>query len=255
MSQRLCVQDAVLVNISSMEPNLDHIQSNNTADDQSISNGNIFKIGIIKYIGIIDGIDSSSLMTEWIGIELVECIEGGHNGIINGTKYFQCPAGHGIHTRITNVIRKLESYEVTKKLQEIIILFKTRLGEYVNALSERDDYIEQLKNTHRHLRGLLKAAQANYRNGLKESPSSMSKSTDINSPSLQSIAPASYNQAPINKFNPSNKILSVESQDSVLTDVTASTQPNNNQQESSIINLSTIDGMLIYRSIHSHIHF
>ena len=236
MSRRLCVQDAVLVNISSVDSNLKQTQSN-IGDDQSIQQ-NVYKIGIIQYIGIIDGVDS--VMTEWIGIELVESIEGGHDGTINGTRYFQCPNGHGIHTRITNVIRKLESYEVTKKLQEIIILFKTRLGEYVTALSERDDYIEELKNTHRHLRGLLKASQAHYQ--LKESPSSMNTSDNLDSPSLQSIAPA-YATPVHHKFNPGNKIFSVESNmstDSAVTDITAYTQP---KRESSIVNLSTIDGM------------
>ena len=75
MSRRLCVQDAVLVNISSVDSNLKQTQSN-TGDDQSIQN--VYKIGIIQYIGIIDGVDS--IMTEWKGCNLSNCLLLQRNG-------------------------------------------------------------------------------------------------------------------------------------------------------------------------------
>ena len=136
LSESLFVNDCVLVDISQ------YLLS--TGAQNSNNNDHLFQIGIIKYIGSINGYDPS--ITDWIGIELIEPIANGHNGIINGIQYFQCETGHGIHTRIANVIRELSAFEITKKLQETTKLLTTRLHEYVTALQERDDYIEELKN-------------------------------------------------------------------------------------------------------------
>ena len=59
MSVRLMVGDAVLVN---------------TTNDQEC-------IGVIKYIGGIHGCD---VLQEYVGIELVQPTERGHNGTIDG---------------------------------------------------------------------------------------------------------------------------------------------------------------------------
>eukprot|EP01083_Nonionella_stella_P031754 86926_1 len=136
MPVRLSIGDAVLVYLS---------------DDHEKTNENI-QIGVIKYIGFIHGFG----MNEFVGIDLVENTDSGHEGTINGVQYFQTAPGHAIHTRIANVIRKLSASEVSKKMQEIIKLFKGRLDEYAQALSQRDEYIEELKNMQRSLKRLLR---------------------------------------------------------------------------------------------------
>lgn len=143
MARMLSVNDAVLVNLKSA----------NGADNH--------RIATIKYIG--------TGLEDYIGIELVEPINNGHNGTINGKQYFQCTNGHGYHTSTSNVIRQIQPYELTQKLQEIISLWKTHIGEYSNVLQQKEDLIEELSNTNRHLQGLLKASQSGPLSG-KQSP-------------------------------------------------------------------------------------
>ncbi len=57
-------------------------------------------------------------MKQYVDIELIEPISGGHNGCIDGIQYFQCKDSYSIHILIPNVIKILESYEIMIKLQE-----------------------------------------------------------------------------------------------------------------------------------------
>eukprot|EP01084_Bolivina_argentea_P021237 39443_1 len=86
-------------------------------------------IGLIKYIGNIRG--EQHIMKQYVGIELIEPISGGHNGCIDGIQYFQCKDSYGIHVLITNVIKILESKAIMIKLQEVIEMFKNKLSQYI----------------------------------------------------------------------------------------------------------------------------
>eukprot|EP00485_Elphidium_margaritaceum_P001752 CAMPEP_0202693976 /NCGR_PEP_ID=MMETSP1385-20130828/7961_1 /ASSEMBLY_ACC=CAM_ASM_000861 /TAXON_ID=933848 /ORGANISM="Elphidium margaritaceum" /LENGTH=914 /DNA_ID=CAMNT_0049349743 /DNA_START=22 /DNA_END=2766 /DNA_ORIENTATION=+ len=132
MPVRLCVGDPVLVFLNKQEK--------------------VHGIGLIKYIGFIQG----HAMTEYVGVELLEKCDNGHDGIINGFQYFTCKASHGIHVRLTNVIRKLTATEIMLKMQEVISMFKQKLDQYSSAVFQRDDYIEKLKIAHREAKRLLK---------------------------------------------------------------------------------------------------
>eukprot|EP01083_Nonionella_stella_P095510 268168_1 len=135
MPVRLCVGDPILVYLSK--------------EDKTQG------IGLIKYIGFIEGYD----MTEYVGIELLEQLENGHDGVINGFQYFTARKKHGIHVRISNIIRKLNATEITIKMQEVISMFKQKLEQYINAVSQRDDYIESLKQAHHDAKNLVKQAR------------------------------------------------------------------------------------------------
>ena len=113
MSVRLSVGDAVLVKLGD--------------DSQGI--------GCIKYIGGIHGCD---MTTEYVGIELVEAINRGHNGTIDGYTYFSSPKGYGFHTKITNVVRKVLPSELVTQIREMLSSFTREMAEkkkLINKLS------------------------------------------------------------------------------------------------------------------------
>merc|ERR1712228_977978 len=138
MPVRLCVGDPILIYI----------------DKKSKTQA----MGLIKYIGFIEGYD----MTEFVGIELLEQHSKGHDGIINGFQYFTAKKNHGMHVRISNIIRKLDGSEIMLKLQEVIAMFKKKLDQYIYAVDQRNACIEQQKQSHRdaihHAKALLQRA-------------------------------------------------------------------------------------------------
>eukprot|EP01084_Bolivina_argentea_P134954 237891_1 len=111
------------------------------------------RIGVLEYIGYID----SHKRSKFVGINLVESVENGHNGTIDGMQHFKAIDGHGIYVRVQNIIKKLDCRQLTLKIQQILLIFKQRMNQYVSALSERDDYIEELKASQRRLKKLLKS--------------------------------------------------------------------------------------------------
>eukprot|EP01084_Bolivina_argentea_P119962 212671_1 len=243
MPVRLCIGDAVLVHMN------DSVSATQNVQEEDI------QMGLIKYIGFIEGFS----MTEYVGLELVECISNGHNGIINGIQYFTSHNGHGIHTRITNVIRKLEASEVTTKMQEIIILFKQRMGDYVQALTERDEYIEQLKTQQHNLRRLFKEhctdKNINIDNIANISPKMNNKfNINIESPSFSFLNSPNLQKHTlgIQKLNGTfklTKMLLTESEGdisitSMQTDLSEFAKHTNTKRDSSIIKLNTIDETL-----------
>merc|ERR1712228_1168083 len=62
--------------------------------------------GIIRFIGKT-GIVTSCLA----GIELDEQSPAGHDGIFCGTKYFDCPDGHSIFVRLSDIIKIIKTKE------------------------------------------------------------------------------------------------------------------------------------------------
>eukprot|EP01083_Nonionella_stella_P301916 1038481_1 len=100
------------------------------------------RIGVIRFIGRLNGESARC-----VGVNLLESIEDGHNGTIDGISYFKAPHGHGIFVSVPAIKKKLSPLEITTQMQQMIQLFKTRLNQYLSALSERDDYIKDLKST------------------------------------------------------------------------------------------------------------
>eukprot|EP01083_Nonionella_stella_P268833 909102_1 len=118
-------------------------------------------------IGYIDG----QKKRKYIGINLVDKIESGHDGHIHGVQRFKCPQGHGIYVEIKDVIKKLTASELTTQMQQIVTFTKNiqqRLDEYVKALEQRDEYIETLKDTARRLRKQLNAISNRDLHGIEE---------------------------------------------------------------------------------------
>lgn len=52
------------------------------------------KRGVVMFVGLAEGLGSG----QWIGVQYDEPV-GKHDGMVKGTRYFQCPAGHGVMVR------------------------------------------------------------------------------------------------------------------------------------------------------------
>lgn len=103
-----------------------------------------------KYIGFIHGQQFS--MKQFVGVELLEPIRDGHDGTIGGYQYFTAPRGHGLHVELTSVIRKLSAAEILLSLKEVLCFFKSKMSEHLQAVNDRDDYIDHLKSKIEHLK-------------------------------------------------------------------------------------------------------
>lgn len=113
-----------------------------------------FGIGLVKYIGFLGG----DGLTEYVGLEMMEQCANGHDGTIDGFQYFSAKTKHGLHVGLSHIIRKLSGSEIMLKMQEVVALFKEKLDQYITAVSQRDEYIESLKKSHREAKKLLKSA-------------------------------------------------------------------------------------------------
>eukprot|EP01084_Bolivina_argentea_P141437 248522_1 len=81
-------------------------------------------IGLVKYIGpLID----HDMMSQYIGMELLQPIPNGHNGTIDNITYFSATKGHGYHTKITNVIKKLSLKDIFHKMKNLNTLLQKQL--------------------------------------------------------------------------------------------------------------------------------
>ena len=100
----------------------------------------------------------------FVGVELVEGIKDGHNGTVNGIRYFQARPGHGILVRISNIIQKLNAAQLTYKMQEMIVLCAERFAEYIEAVQERNDLINEFRKEIYRLRELVKESTTNSTN-------------------------------------------------------------------------------------------
>ena len=190
MSVRLNVGDVVLVYI---------------CNDDTSKQG----IGLIKYIGSIRSA-SCDILKQYCGIELIEPIDNGHDGTIDGYQYFSCKKSYGIHTTITNVIKKLKCSEIMKKLQEVIEMFKKKLSQYIHALNNRDNYIKELQITQKKLKSLLNATNALNLNAMTMTTTSQTPSTNNSantSPYFGAIQPTSAALVPISDMGQSTQSL------------------------------------------------
>eukprot|EP01083_Nonionella_stella_P049653 132243_1 len=71
-------------------------------------------IGLVKYIGPMVDTD---VMSDYLGIELLESVPNGHNGTIDGFTYFTTHTGYGFHTKIANVLKKVFASELFEQMQ------------------------------------------------------------------------------------------------------------------------------------------
>eukprot|EP01083_Nonionella_stella_P143072 443842_1 len=71
-------------------------------------------IGLVKYIGPMVDTD---VMSDYVGIELLESVPTGHNGTIDGFTYFTTRTGYGFHTKIANVLKKVFASELFEQMQ------------------------------------------------------------------------------------------------------------------------------------------
>merc|ERR1719361_1299355 len=133
MSDLLSIGDAVLVTIK---------------DQQN-------RIASVRYIGVTDTNE------KYIGLNLIEEITNGHDGTVNGVHRFSATPGHGIVVGLNDIIQKLSSSQLTQKLEQIITLCSNKFSEYLKAVTERDEFIESLKETIYSLKKELKAATKN----------------------------------------------------------------------------------------------
>eukprot|EP01083_Nonionella_stella_P020425 56633_1 len=131
------------------------------------SYGDKQSMGLIKYIGSIRS-SSCDITKQYVGIELTEPVENGHDGHIEGYQYFQCKKYYGIHAPITNVIKICKPSEIMFQLQDVISIFKTNLGKYIRALNERDTYLNDLCLKQKKLETLISTLSPNSPNQMHQ---------------------------------------------------------------------------------------
>ena len=95
-------------------------------------------IGTIECVTSLDG-------TIYFGINLIAPVANGGDGCFNGIQHFNTPPGHGLFTRKMNIIRKITGAELMIITRDMLQTYKKRLDQYVDALAERDEFIEKLK--------------------------------------------------------------------------------------------------------------
>jgi len=91
-------------------------------------------VGVIKYIGLIHGMEA---MTEYIGVELIESIgKEGHNGTINNYSYFLTKKGFGTHCKLTQVLQKLSSFEIFAVFKSIVMNKNKKIKDLQDPLKQ-----------------------------------------------------------------------------------------------------------------------
>ena len=115
-------------------------------------NGTDQGLGLVRYIGPVR--NSSA---EYIGVELLEPIEHGHDGMIGSDKYFECRPNHGIHVLRDNVIAKLSAADIFIKFQEAVSMLRSQIFSYGDALNQRDSHISDLIETQKKFKAMISA--------------------------------------------------------------------------------------------------
>ena len=188
MPVKLCVGDCVLVKTV--------FENDEEEEEQIVSLPSKQGIGLIKYIGFIHG--QKYPMKQYVGIELLEPIAKGHDGTINGYQYFSCPKSYGIHIMITDIIRKLSISEIMIKLKDVITFFKSKVSQYAKALNERDQYIEKLKSTQKHLKLLLKQTTNLNNTLIKTQKQQQKRNSNLAAPKLRNTPTSNESNSSIN---------------------------------------------------------
>eukprot|EP00483_Globobulimina_turgida_P003800 UN03807 len=86
-------------------------------------------LGFIRFIGFIQ----STKFTQWIGVELIEPIVDGHEGMINNVQYFNARKGYGIHIPITDIIEILSVTTIMLELEETLHILPDKMN-YIQDL-------------------------------------------------------------------------------------------------------------------------
>merc|ERR1719295_1766148 len=102
-------------------------------------------------------------MKQYVGVELLEPVRDGHDGTIGGYQYFTAPSGYGLHVELTSVIRKLSAAEILLSLKEVLSFFKTKMSEHLQAVHDRDDYIDHLKSKIERLKSRPCSSRPSYK--------------------------------------------------------------------------------------------
>eukprot|EP01083_Nonionella_stella_P115099 340851_1 len=105
---------------------VDDLRFNNAKDARQA-------IGWIRFIGYIPL--KSGKLTHWIGIELLEKSDRGHDGSINDTKYFNVENGYGIHVPIINIIEVLSMQTVMAELKNTLCVVHRQRNNIHNLQS------------------------------------------------------------------------------------------------------------------------
>mmetsp|Transcript_38533 Transcript_38533/g.61570 ORF Transcript_38533/g.61570 Transcript_38533/m.61570 type:complete len:370 (-) Transcript_38533:156-1265(-) len=107
------------------------------------SNCTLKGIGFVRFIGFTE----TGGMQQHIGIELIEAIANGHNGIVHHTQFFHAEPGHGILVPITNVIKVLTATEILYKLKAALHIFKQQIVFCCDTIQQQQRQIARLKET------------------------------------------------------------------------------------------------------------
>eukprot|EP01083_Nonionella_stella_P270552 916311_1 len=97
-------------------------------------------IGLVKYIGPMG---NSDIMSDYVGIELLESVSNGHNGTIDGFTYFTARRGYGFHTKIANVLKKVFASELFEQMQ----LLSNMLQKQSKQISKLELCLKNIKTT------------------------------------------------------------------------------------------------------------
>eukprot|EP01083_Nonionella_stella_P143071 443839_1 len=97
-------------------------------------------IGLVKYIGPMVDTD---VMSDYVGIELLESVSNGHNGTIDGFTYFTARRGYGFHTKIANVLKKVFASELFEQMQ----LLSNMLQKQSKQISKLELCLKNIKTT------------------------------------------------------------------------------------------------------------
>merc|ERR1712228_179162 len=106
---------------------------------------------------------------------------GGHDGTVNGVRRFSANQGHGIIVGLSDIVQKLSAAQLTDKLEQIITLCSGKFTEYLKAVTERDAFIDRLKETVYSLKKQLKAAKSanNTKNNSKYHHSAQNSDSSV----------------------------------------------------------------------------
>eukprot|EP01084_Bolivina_argentea_P157438 274363_1 len=98
-------------------------------------------IGFVRFIGFIPSFKSDSLhsFVQYVGVELLQKIERGHDGLINKTQYFNVEHGYGLHVPIVNIIEVLSIPTLMSELKNVLSLLKAK-NDYIKGLETEKLY-------------------------------------------------------------------------------------------------------------------
>ncbi|ETO26235.1 hypothetical protein RFI_10903 [Reticulomyxa filosa] len=161
---------------------------------------NATAIGLIRFIGTVFNAGTKP----YVGMEMVEPIEQGHDGTINGFSYFKAQRGCGIHVELAKIVKKLTNEEIFLKLREMTQMFKVRWKDCSTAVGMYNQHVQAHNTLERECRmyGTFSSSLSsqtkhdhNYNNAKQQNPS------DIHSHDSNEC----HSSLPLSSFGPQNK--------------------------------------------------